>query len=66
MPIDKMRNLASLNRSQELLQRALLRLTELDQQAEREKTYGKVTVEIVYRQGIAEHVRDVMESRHNS
>jgi hypothetical protein len=49
-----------------LSQRALTRLTELSQQAEHEQVHGKVIIEVTYRNGVAEHVRAMLETRHHN
>jgi hypothetical protein len=58
-------HMRNIERNGELLQRALLRLTELDQQAEQEQVHGRVVVEIVYRKGLADHVQATLETRHH-
>jgi len=55
----------TIERNSELLQCAFLRLTELDQQAEREQVHGRVVVEIVYRKGLADHVQATLVTRHH-
>jgi hypothetical protein len=42
----------------------MTRLAQLDQQAEAERVYGKVCVEITYQHGHADRVRTVIETHH--
>ena len=42
----------------------MTRLAQLDQQAETERVHGKVTVEIVYQNGVAERVRANLEAHY--
>ena len=59
-----MHKLRSLDQNAKRLQLAMALLAELDQQAERDKIYGKVSIEIAYQEGLADYVRANIETRH--
>jgi hypothetical protein len=59
MPLTDSANVNTVNADK--LQKAMTALAGLDQQAERNHLHGSVSVEIVYREGVASHV--VAETR---